>query len=292
MYEAFYGLEKRPFSKTPDPAFLYEGKLHGEALARLLFAVEEKDVALLTGEIGAGKTTLSRALIDRLDERYRVVLVINPRLSANQMLALIAERLGVAPVPTRKTKLLDALTDRFYALYEERAVPLVIVDEAHLIPSKQVFEELRLLTNLQLDDEPLLGLLLIGQPELRAKLRRPSYQSFVQRIGIAYHLGPLDREETGAYVRHRLRVAGRSAPLFDDDAIAAIYEGSAGIPRRINTICQSALLVGYGAEAPTIGRGIIEDVLNDLATHLGAVFTPPRPPEPLRADAPRKVGAF
>lgn len=287
MYEEFYGLDKRPFSKTPDPAFLYEGRRHGEALARLTLAVEDKDVALLTGEIGAGKTTLSRALIDRLDERYRVVLIINPRLSANQVLALIAERLGVSPVPTQKIKLLDALTERLFALYEEGAVPLVIVDEAHLIPSKQVFEELRLLTNLQLDDAPLIGLLLIGQPELRAKLAKPGYTSFVQRVGMAYHLGALEVDETRAYVRHRLAVAGRATPLFTDAALEAVHEGSGGIPRRINTICQGALLVGFGNEAHEIDRPVIEDVLADLATHLGAVFPAPKAPPPLEVGQAR-----
>lgn len=282
MYEAFYGLTARPFSKTPDPAFLYEGRLHAEALARLEMAALDKDTALLTGEVGAGKTTLSRALIDRLDERFRVVLVMNPRLSAAQLLGLIAERLGVTPVPQRKAKLLDLLTERLFALYQEGAVPLVIVDEAQLIPSKQVFEELRLLTNLQLDDAPLLGLLLIGQPELRKKLSKPSLLSFAQRIGMAYHLGALDEEAVGHYIRHRLRVAGREAPLFTDDAVARVYAGSHGIPRSINTLCQSALLVGYGQDAPRVDGRMVDEVLADLATHLGPMFPAPRPAPPLQ----------
>ncbi len=281
MYEAFYGLERRPFSKTPDPAFLYEGRAHAEALARLELAAADKEIALLTGEVGAGKTTLSRALIDRLGERYRVVLVINPRLSPAQMLSLVAERLGVTPVPARKTKLLDKLTERLFALYEEGAVPLVIVDEAQLVPSKQVFEELRLLTNLQLDDTPLLGLLVIGQPELRQKLSKPGLLSFAQRIGMAYHLGAFDEEETGAYIRHRLQVAGRVEPLFSDDAIARVHAGSHGIPRSINTICQSALLVGFGNDARRIAGAIVDEVLDDLATHLGPMFRAPRPAPPL-----------
>lgn len=281
MYEAFYGLSRRPFSKTPDPAFLYEGRAHAEALARLELAAADKEVALLTGEVGAGKTTLSRALIDRLDERYRVVLVINPRLSPAQLLALIAERLGVTPVPTRKQKLLDLLTERLFALYEDGATPLVIVDEAQLLPSKQVFEELRLLTNLQLDDTPLVGLLLIGQPELRTKLSKASLLSFAQRVGMAYHLGALDEDDTGAYIHHRLAVAGRDDPLFEPDAIGRVYAGSHGIPRSINTICQSALLVGYGREARRIDATIVDEVLDDLATHLGPMFRAPRPAPPL-----------
>lgn len=282
MYEAFYGLTARPFSKTPDPAFLYEGRLHAEALARLEMAALDKDTALLTGEVGAGKTTLSRALIDRLDERFRVVLVMNPRLSAAQLLGLIAERLGVSPVPQRKAKLLDLLTERLFAIYQEGAVPLVIIDEAQLIPSKQVFEELRLLTNLQLDDAPLLGLLLIGQPELRKKLSKPGLLSFAQRIGMAYHLGALDEEAVGHYIRHRLQVAGREAPLFTDDAVARVYAGSHGIPRSINTLCQSALLIGYGQDAPRVDGRMVDEVLADLATHLGPMFPAPRPAPPLQ----------
>ncbi len=272
MYEEHFGLSKRPFSKTPDPAFLYEGKIHGEALARLQYAVEEKEIALLTGEVGAGKTTLSRALIDRLDEKFRVVLVINPRLSATQLLALIAERLGVDPVPRGKVKLLDALTAQLFALYEAGHSPLVIVDEAQLIPSKTVFEELRLLTNVQLDEDPLVGLLLIGQPELATKLAKKAYASFAQRVGMAYHLGPLDEAGVFEYVRHRLAVAGGGAQLFTDDALALVFRGSEGIPRRINTICQSALLVAFGEGAPRVEASAVADVLDDLSRHLGSVF--------------------
>ena len=273
MYESFYGLRARPFGKTPDPAFLYEGTRHGEALARLEMAAADKDIALLTGDIGAGKTTLSRALVDRLTESYRVVLVVNPRLSAPQMLAFVAERLGVDPVPKAKTKLLDALCERLYALYEEGAVPLIIVDEAHLVTSKAVFEELRLLTNLQLDDAQLVGLLLIGQPELRKHLSRPSLASFAQRIGVAYHLGPLDADETVAYVGHRLAIAGREDPLFTPDALLALHDKSGGIPRRINTLCQGALIAGFTAGADSIDVAIVDDVHRDFSTHMGRLWT-------------------
>jgi type II secretory pathway predicted ATPase ExeA len=277
MYEEFYGLTRRPFSKTPDPAFLYEGAQHGEALARLEMAAAEKEIALLTGEIGAGKTTLSRALIDKLDARYRVVLLMNPRMSAQQVLQTVAERLEVKSLSRNKTKLLDALCGRLYELYEQGAVPLLIVEEAHLIPSKNVFEELRLLTNLQLDDAALLGLILIGQPELREKLARKDYQSFLQRVGIAYHLRPLEDHETAAYIEHRLRIAGRSEMLFTADAVKAIHAGSAGIPRRINTLCNGALLVGFGAAQDVIDRAVVDDVWSDLSTHLGGVFERPSP---------------
>jgi type II secretory pathway predicted ATPase ExeA len=274
VYEAFYGLNARPFGKTPDPAFLFEGPRHGEALARLETAAADKDIALLTGEIGAGKTTLSRALIDRLDpEKFRVVLVINPRLSAMDMLAFIAERLGVGELPKQKTRVIDALTSRLFALYEEGVAPLVIVDEAHLVTQKAVFEELRLLTNLQLDDAPLVGLMLIGQPELRDTLAKKSLASFTQRIGMAFHLTALDMDETAAYVVHRLMVAGREEPLFTAGALEAVHRGSGGIPRRINTLCQAALLAGFAESAHEIDAQLIEDVRADFAQHLGPLFS-------------------
>jgi type II secretory pathway predicted ATPase ExeA len=276
VYESFYGLHARPFGKTPDPAFLFEGPRHGEALARLETAAADKDIALLTGDIGAGKTTLSRALIDRLaSDKFRVVLVINPRLSALEMLAFIAERLGVDDAKItgkHKTKLIDALTARMFALYEEGISPIVIVDEAHLVTQKAVFEELRLLTNLQLDDAPLVGLLLIGQPELRDTLAKKSLASFTQRIGMAFHLTALDADETAAYVAHRLMVAGREEPLFTAGALAAIHRGSGGIPRRINTLCQAALLAGFAESATEIDEKLVEDVRKDFAEHLGALF--------------------
>ncbi len=285
MYEAFYGLSRRPFGKTPNPSFLYEGAHHGEALARLEMAAADKDIALLTGDIGAGKTTLSRALVDRLDApgaadatamgapSYRVVLVINPRLSAAEMLAFIAERLGADHVPRQKPKLVDVITARLYALYEEGHKPLVIVDEAHLITQKAVFEELRLLTNLQLDDEPLVGLLLIGQPELRKTLEKPSLKSFTQRIGVAYHLGALDADDTAAYVLHRLAVAGRDEALFTSDALAAVFDRSGGVPRRINTLCQGALLAGYASGAASIDAAVVDDVHRDFSVHMGRLWT-------------------
>jgi type II secretory pathway predicted ATPase ExeA len=272
MYESFFGLSQRPFSKTPDPAFLYEGRGHAEALARLLTAAEDKDIGVLTGEIGAGKTTLSRAVIDRLDERFRPVLVINPRISAIQLLGLIARRLGVDPVPRGKMRLIESLLDRLYAYYEEGAIPLVIIDEAQMITSKSVFDELRLLTNMQLDDAGLVGLLLLGQPELKARLEKKTYRSFAQRIGMAFHLGPLSMKETGAYVNHRLRVAGRDEGLFAEEALERVHAGSGGIPRRINTICQGALLSAFGQGMATIEAGVVADVVADLQTHLGAVY--------------------
>lgn len=264
MYEEFYGLKEKPFNKTPDPRFLYESATHAEALARLQHAVEEQDIILLTGEIGAGKTTLSRALIDSLDERYHPVLIINPRLSPSQLLKVVAQRLGMDDPGRHKFGLLEGINAKLYELYEAGRRPALIIDEAQLIPGRDAFEEIRLLTNFQLDDRNLLALVLIGQPELRDRLNRRPYRALRQRIGFQYHLGPLDAAETRAYAEHRLRVAGREAPLFDDEALASLHRHSGGVPRLINIIAGNALLEGFGREAAMIGADIIEDVAKEL----------------------------
>jgi type II secretory pathway predicted ATPase ExeA len=265
MYKEFYSLKERPFNKTPDPRFLYESPKHAEALARLQLAAEDQDIVLLTGDIGSGKTTLSRAFIDGLDARFYPMLIINPRLSPAQLLHMVALRLGMDDVPHQRHEVLEGINAKLYELYEAGRRPILVVDEAQLIPGKETFEELRLLTNFQLDDRNLLAIALIGQTELRDRLKRKTYRALRQRIGMQYHLGPLDSKETTAYILHRLRVAGRSTPLFDDRALELLCEYSGGIPRRINVLAGNALIEGFGKEAATIGREIIESVVQDEA---------------------------
>lgn len=266
MYETHFGLSAKPFGKTPDPRFLYRGRQHAEALARLLFAVEERELAVLTGEIGAGKTMLSRALVDEAGERCRFILVLNPRLTAAGLLKAVAEGIGVSQ---RRGIGPEDLAERLAALDAEGRFPVVLVDEAQLL-SKAVIDELRLLTNLQLDDRNLLGVVLLGQPELRARLRKPAFEAFRQRVGASYHLGPLDREELGNYVAHRLKVAGRIEPLFTEGALEVVHAASAGVPRRVNNLCASALLEAFGRGATMIDAAIAENVVRDFESVLGA----------------------
>jgi type II secretory pathway predicted ATPase ExeA len=264
MYEEFYGLREKPFNKTPDPRFLYQSLKHAEALARLQHAVDEQDIVLLTGEIGSGKTTLSRALIDSFDRRYHPVLIINPRLSPSQLLRTVALRLGMEEEEGRyRHSLLDGINAKLYELFEAGRRVVLIMDEAQLVPGKSTFEELRLLTNFQLDDRNLLALVLIGQTELADRLKRRQYRALRQRISMQFHLGPLDQKETGEYVAHRLRVAGREKKLFDGDALALLFEHSGGVPRRINIIAGNALVEGFGKGATVIGKEIIESVVKD-----------------------------
>ena len=251
MFEEHFGFTTKPFGKTPDPAFLYESPQHKEALARLEYAVEEKELGLLVGDVGSGKTTLSRALIDRIGDSRPVVLLINPRVTPTQLLRTVAAGLGITP-PRMRNDLLDQIHGKLFELYEQHREPVVMIDEAQLIPSKATFDEIRLLTNFQLDDQNLLSLLLIGQPELQDRLDRDSYKALRQRIGLRYSLTPLSLEETIAYIEHRIRIAGGSSNPFSTQAMEEIHLVSGGIPRVINTLATTALLDAFGEDAETI----------------------------------------
>jgi len=251
MYESFFGFATRPFGKTPDPAFLYESAQHREALARLEYAVEEKELALLVGDIGSGKTTLSRALIDRIGDTRPVVLLINPRMTPTQLLRQIASGLGLQPARFRND-LLEQIHSKLFELYEGGREPVLIIDEAQLIPTKATFDEIRLLTNFQLDEQNLLSVLLIGQPELEARLERAAYVPLRQRIGLRYRLGALSLDDTCRYIEHRIRVGGGERNPFSRAAMEEIYAVSGGIPRLINTVATTALLDAFGEDAGMI----------------------------------------
>lgn len=264
MYEAYYGFRERPFSKTPDPRFLYLSRSHREALARLQYAVEERDVVLLTGEIGCGKTTLSRALTDALDQQYRVMLIINPRLTPLEFLRSLALRLDIADPARFKTDLLEQIGTALYGCYEQGICPVLVVDEAQLVPHKETFDEIRLLTNFQLDDRNLLCVVLIGQGELRQRLRHRAYEPLRQRIGMQYDLRPLERAELGEYLDFRVTTAGGSPGLFTAGAMDRLYSYSGGIPRKINHAASLALLEGFGREARVIDDAVMDSVMLEL----------------------------
>lgn len=264
MYEEFYGLKQRPFTKTPDPKFLFLSKNHEEALARLQYAVEEKELILLTGEVGSGKTTLTRALMDSLGEKYRVILIINPRLTPVQFLRTVAKRFNMDVPYNFKDNLLDTIYEKVYKDYEAGICPVIIIDEAQLIPNKDTFEEIRLLTNFQLDYTNLLSLILVGQTDLRRRLNHKTYLPLRQRIGLFYHLGPLTESEIRGYVEHRLRISGMEETLFTDGALKQLYQYSCGIPRVINSLATSALLDGFGKELRIIDESLIKDAAMEL----------------------------
>ncbi len=264
MYLEFFGLKAKPFGKTPDPEMFFVSRRHEEALARMEQAVEDRELLLLTGEIGSGKTTLSRALIDRLPEQFKPCLIINPILSPNQLLRTVARRLGADAPKYFKSDLVEQVFELLFKHYQDEICPVLIIDEAHLIPSREAFEEIRLLTNCQLDKENLLSVILIGQPELIPRLQHPVYEALRQRIGIKYHLASLLSEEIPEYLEFRLQKAGRDKNLFTAEAVELIAIHSRGIPRRINNIASNALIEGFAREARVIGPRIIEDVIKDL----------------------------
>jgi len=257
VYESYYGLSERAFRKTPDPRYLFLNESYEEALEQLVFAVEGMELALLTGEVGAGKTLLTRALLDRVGDRYEAAMILNPRLSPRQFLATVAAELGVSEPRFHAHALLDQIHERLLALDEAGRAALLVVDEAHLIPGKGTLEEIRLLTNFQLDDHNLIAVVLSGQSELMERLRHRSYRALTQRIGAHVRLAPLTAADTAAYVRHRLAVAGAQRPVFTDDALAALHRASAGIPRVINHLCTQSMIEGMAREAAVIDGAVV-----------------------------------
>ena len=264
MYEAYWELAEPPFDNSPNPKFFYLSPEHEEALVRMVYTVRHrKGCGMLTGEYGCGKTTLSRALIQRLEaERYEIGLLTNPSWSAVDFLREALYQLGVETAETTKPELLHQLNDLFFRNYREGRDTVLIVDEAQLIEDDAIFEELRLLLNFQTDDRFLVTLLLIGSPELREKVRRLKHLD--QRITIRYHLNTLDQTHTATYIAHRLRMAGRTSTIFTDEAVKLIFDFTRGTPREINNLCDVALLVGYTKRAEEINEKIIAEVIKDM----------------------------
>jgi type II secretory pathway predicted ATPase ExeA len=263
VYEQYWGLREKPFRKTPDPRYLYLNDTYEEALERLLYAVEEMELALLTGEVGSGKTLLTRALVDRIGEKYEVGMILNPRLSPRQFLRSTASELGVAQPRYHTSDLLDQIHERLLELDAQQRAALLVVDEAHLIPGKPTFEEIRLLTNFQLDDRNLVAIVLVGQPELRERLRHRTYRALTQRIGASFHLLPLAAPESHAYVAHRLSVAGASREVFTPEAVERLHVAAGGIPRVLNHLATQALLEGMARGAQRVDAAVVEAVASE-----------------------------
>lgn len=265
MYQQYWKLQEKPFENTPDPHFLYYSQKHEEALSRLLYAIrEQKGAAVLTGEYGSGKTLLSRVLLEELSgDQYQSALIFNPKLPPLQLLKEIIYQLGsdVASLDN-KTDLLHALNEILYRNKNDNKNTVIVIDEAQAIEEEGGFEELRLLLNFQLNDDFLLTLILLGQPELKEQI--DNLAQLKQRLAIRYHLKALTEVETKKYIKHRLTVAGAKQEIFSGSASKEIYRFSGGIPRRINNICDMALLLGFEEEVKKIAKKTIKDVAEDL----------------------------
>lgn len=261
MYEAHWGLTEPPFENTPDPRFLYLSKQHEEGLTRLYYVVKtRKGAGMMTGVFGCGKTLLTRAVIRGLQQGgHRIAYITNPRLEPLEMLRMILYGLGVTTPPIHKSDVLFQLQEILSNNLRDGRETVVIIDEAHVIQDPDIFEEIRLLLNFQLEDRFMVTLFLIGQPELREQVEMN--KAFAQRIAMRFHLGPLTTEETEGYITHRLSVAGRKDPIFAKDAIRAITEGTGGIPRRINQICDMSLFTGYVHHATQVTGPIVEEAM-------------------------------
>lgn len=265
MYEEYWKLSEKPFENTPDPRFLYSSPRHEEALSRMLYVIKEhKGAGMLTGEYGSGKTLLSRVLLEELSsDQYQTAIIFNPRLPSLELIKEIIYQLGgntLSIMP--KTDLLHGLNEILYKNKKEDKNTVIVIDEAQAIPSDSGFEELRLLLNFQLNENFLLTLILLGQPELKEKIN--SLPQLRQRLAVRYHLKALSHFETKEYVNHRLEVVDAKKGIFQEEAFHEIYRYSAGIPRRINNICDLALLVGCGKGLEGIDKTTIIEVAQDL----------------------------
>jgi general secretion pathway protein A len=261
MYTEFYNLREEPFSITADPEFFFSSSRHKEAVGHLEFGIQNRrGIIVVTGEIGTGKTTLCRTLLGRLDNTVKTALVLNPDFSNLQLLQLILKDFGIEPRPRNKFALIDALNAFLIEETNRGNNVALIIDESQNLTVRQL-EQIRLLSNLETEKHKLLQIILVGQPELLTKLRLNSLRQLNQRVGVRYHILPLERPEVSDYIEHRLKIASAGDPhpkiIFSSDAVDAVFELSKGTPRLINLLCDRALLAGFVAETSTIDKKII-----------------------------------
>lgn len=265
MHEEYWGLKESPFSLTPDPRYLYMSRAHEDALMMLHYAItRNKGAALLCGDIGLGKTTISRKLLDLLDPvRYRVVLIVNPILTPTQFLQEILSQLGTPSTSRNRQVLVQDLHNALFEHYSRGQQVVLLLDEAHLVRSAATLEELRLILNCQMNDQFLLSLILLGQLEVREKLAK--VPALEQRIAVRHTVRPLDVSETGELVLHRLRVAGYAGEQhpFTLDAITALHKYSKGTPRLICQAADNALLLGMAQKVKRIDGYLMHDVIRE-----------------------------
>jgi general secretion pathway protein A len=271
MYEAYFKLKENPFGTTPDPRFLYKGKAHREALAYLAYGVfRKKGFLALTGEVGIGKTTIVRAFIQTFHPCLEVAFILNTRVSFDDLLFMLLTDLGVEVKSDSKVAMLSALNHYLIERYADNQNPLLVIDEAQNL-SPEVLEELRMLSNLETDEQKLLQIILVGQPELNNVLLRDDMRQLRQRIPGVFHMQFLSREEVFSYIRYRLGVAGlqNGQLVFSDTAIDAIHQFSSGIPRLINMLCDRVLLRGYLQKTHVVQKELVEASILELSYQTG-----------------------
>ncbi|MCW3173343.1 ExeA family protein [Shewanella subflava] len=265
MYKAFYGLNDNPFSIAPNPHYMFLSDRHREALVHLTYGLGETGgFVLLTGEVGTGKTTVSRCLLQQLPENTDTAFILNPSLTEQELLATLCDELGITYGENPSIKqLTDLLSQYLLNSHKNGRNTVLIIDEAQHLRS-EVLEQLRLLTNLETDTKKLLQVILIGQPELQQLLKRQDLRQLAQRITARYHLLPLNADELALYVQHRLQVAGRHEPLFTAKSIRRLHHYSGGIPRLTNLLCERALMAGYGQSKVPIDHKMIDQAAMEV----------------------------
>jgi len=269
MYKDYFGLEHEPFSLTPDPRYLYLTDRHCEALAHLIYGITQgKGFVCLTGEVGTGKTTICRSLLARLGPKYATALILNPTLSQVQLLRAIVEEFGLPPGRTDRLSCLTRLNEFLLRVNRQGRDAVLIIDEAQHLPPATL-EMVRLLGNLETAQRKLIQIVLVGQPELRAKLAQPALRQLAQRITVRYHLKTMNAHETEKYLQHRLKVAaGRGsnglAVSFDRGAVREIYRFSRGTPRLVNALGDKALLAGFVHHTSMIDRDLVRLAVGEL----------------------------
>jgi general secretion pathway protein A len=266
MYAQYFGLSERPFSLAPDPRYLYLSDVHREALAHLLYGIGEGgSFVQLTGEVGTGKTTVCRALLEQLPLEVDIAMIFNPRLTSVELLGLVCDELQI-PYPAGTTSLkvlVDTLSRALLDAHARGRRTVLIIDEAQNLTTR-VLEEIRLLTNLETTKEKLLQVILIGQPELADHLARPNLRQLAQRVTARYHLRPFTEEETHRYVQHRMEIAGQRQPIFTRLAVRTAHRLSRGIPRLLNTICDRALLGAYATGQPRVKENVVRRAAKEV----------------------------
>ena len=287
MYCAYYGLVRRPFEMTPDPAFLYLGETHREGLATLVYGVQSgKGFVLLTGEVGTGKTTLLHALLGQLEADTASAFLFNPRLEPLDFFRVLLDEYGIETPCRTKAEYLLTLNAFLIARLGQRLKTVLIIDEAQTL-TPEMLEEVRLLSNLETPTSKLLQIILVGQPELVDLLARPELRQLRQRIVLRHHLRPFDAQETDAYVDERLALAGYTGKgIFQRSARREIHALTEGVPRLVNVVCDGALLLGYSRQLEQIDASAIREVAADL----GLVPAPAAPPKAVAEPAAPRRG--
>lgn len=264
MYLEYWGFEKFPFENVPDPDFFYLSKIHEEGLERLIYAARmRKGGAMLSGDIGCGKTTLTKVYVQKLSaEQFDIGLIINPKLEPVELLQEVLYQLGMSDVPESKRECLRLLSEKMAQNAKAHKDTLLIVDEAQAL-DESGFEEVRLLLNNQVNGSYSINVVLVGQPELRGKIK--DMEQLKQRIAIKYHLTPFDQEDTARYITFRQERAGGKGNVFSPEAMEKIYEITEGVPRKINNLCDLSLLIGFSKNGKVVDLQIIEDIMSDGA---------------------------